>query len=138
MKKRILIVEDDRVMGEKLIQFLEKCSYATELVTNARAAYAALSRPTDRFDVVVCDDNFPLEPHTPLSHARGLEILRFLRSSAVKGYQHTPFILHTSDDTASFRRRVTEEGGVYCCKRFVFSFYGLFVLIEAQLASVVA
>ena len=54
---RLLLVEDDRMIGEGLRQALRDEGYAVDWVYDARAANATLA--TERFDLVLLDLGLP-------------------------------------------------------------------------------
>lgn len=69
---RILVVEDDRDIGELVTRYLEKAGYLVEHVTSGREALAAITaRPPD---LLVLDLMLP--------HVGGLDICRAVRSQA--------------------------------------------------------
>ena len=67
---RILVVEDDRDIGELVSRYLEKAGYAVDLLSSGRDALTAIrERPPD---LIVLDLMLP--------HVDGLEICRLVRS----------------------------------------------------------
>jgi DNA-binding response OmpR family regulator len=68
---RILIVEDDRDIGELVSRYLMKAGFATELLTSGREALATIA--TSPPDLLVLDLMLP--------HTDGLEICRAVRAS---------------------------------------------------------
>jgi len=68
---RILVVEDDRDIGELVCRYLEKAGFTAELVSSGRDAIASLS--TTPPDLLVLDLMLP--------HVDGLEICRAVRAN---------------------------------------------------------
>jgi DNA-binding response OmpR family regulator len=67
---RILVVEDDPLVGDVVRRALASTGFAVDLVTTAGAARTALD--TDSFDLLVCDIGLPGE--------NGLHLVQSLRS----------------------------------------------------------
>jgi two-component system alkaline phosphatase synthesis response regulator PhoP len=68
---RILVVEDDRDIGELICRYLEKASFSAELVSSGRDAMAALAAGPP--DLLILDLMLP--------HVDGLEICRLVRAT---------------------------------------------------------
>jgi two-component system alkaline phosphatase synthesis response regulator PhoP len=68
---RILVVEDDRDIGELVCRFLERASFTTELVSSGREAVAALA--AGPADLLILDLMLP--------HVDGLEVCRIIRAN---------------------------------------------------------
>src|ERR1700719_2555125 len=68
---RILVVEDDRDIGELVCRYLEKASFTAELVSSGRDAVAALEAGAP--DLLILDLMLP--------HVDGLEICRLVRAT---------------------------------------------------------
>jgi DNA-binding response OmpR family regulator len=68
---RILVVEDDRDIGELICRYLEKASFKAELVSSGRDAVAALAAGPP--DLLILDLMLP--------HVDGLEICRLVRAT---------------------------------------------------------
>jgi DNA-binding response OmpR family regulator len=81
---RVLLVEDDAMIGESLREALRGQGFAADWVRDGRAADAALS--TERFDAVLLDLGLP--------QRSGLDVLKALR---VRG-DATPVIVVTARD----------------------------------------
>ncbi len=81
---RILLVEDDAMVGESLREALRRQGLAADWVRDARAAEAVLS--SEGFDAVLLDLGLP--------DRSGLEVLRGLRARG----QGTPVIVLTARD----------------------------------------
>jgi len=86
---RLLIVEDDRMIGESLQRALRLENYACDWVRDAAAAEGTLT--TERFDLVLLD--------LGLGSADGLDVLRALRAR----HDATPVIVLTARDARGDR-----------------------------------
>lgn len=86
---RLLLVEDDRMIGESLRNALRGSGYAVDWVRDGRAADATLS--TERFDLVLLDLGLP--------QLDGMEVLRAMRARA----DRTPVIVLTARDAVASR-----------------------------------
>lgn len=86
---RILLVEDDELLGAGVRDALERARYAVEWVADGRHALAALR--ASAFDLVILDLGLP--------GMDGLEVLRSLRT----GGGATPVLVLTARDTAAQR-----------------------------------
>lgn len=83
---RLLLVEDDHILGLSLAKALEKHAYGVDWVQDGEAALAALR--TLSFDIVVLDVNLP--------KVNGLDVLLQTRRSG----DSVPILLLTARDTA--------------------------------------
>lgn len=83
---RLLLVEDDHILGLSLAKALEKHAYGVDWVQDGEAALAALQ--TLSFDIVVLDVNLP--------KVNGLDVLVQTRRSG----DSVPILLLTARDTA--------------------------------------
>ncbi len=93
---RLLLVEDDTLLGDGIRAGLRQEGYAVDWLTDGESAWAALE--TDRFDVMVLDLGLPRLP--------GLELLRRLR-----GKGHTlPVLILTARDAVEDRVRGLDGG----------------------------
>ena len=81
---RVLLVEDDEMIGESLREALRRQGIATDWVRDGRAADAVLA--SERFDAVLLDLGLPLRG--------GLEVLKALRARS----DVTPVIVLTARD----------------------------------------
>jgi DNA-binding response OmpR family regulator len=81
---RVLIVEDDRMIGESLREALRGHGFAADWVRDGRAADAVLA--SERFDAVLLDLGLP--------QRSGLDVLRALRARG----DATPVIVVTARD----------------------------------------
>jgi DNA-binding response OmpR family regulator len=93
---RVLLVEDDRMIGENLRSALRQCGYAVDWVRDGRAADGTLA--TERFDLVLLDLGLPQRD--------GLEVLAALR---LRG-DRTPVIVVTARDALPSRVRGLDAG----------------------------
>ena len=88
---RILVVEDDRDIGELVCRYLEKASFRAELVSSGRDAVTALAaRPPD---LLILDLMLP--------QVDGLEICRAVRANVLTA--ETPIIMLTAKAEESER-----------------------------------
>jgi len=90
---RLLLVEDDRMIGDSLRQALRDEGYAVDWVYDAKAARATLA--TERFDLVLLDIGLP----QPEVLGTGLDVLRSLRERR----DTTPVIVLTARDALGDR-----------------------------------
>jgi DNA-binding response OmpR family regulator len=91
---RLLLVEDDRMIGESLRSALRLEGYAVDWVRDAASAQATLS--SERFDLVLLDLGLPASaaPHAETRTSGGLEVLRAMRAR----HDATPVIVATARD----------------------------------------
>ncbi len=91
---RLLLVEDDRMIGESLRSALRLEGHAVDWVRDAAAAYATLS--SERFDLVLLDLGLPAgsAPASAPPLQGGLDVLRALRARR----DATPVIVLTARD----------------------------------------
>jgi len=90
---RLLLVEDDRMIGDSLRQALRDDGYAVDWVYDARAAHATLA--SERFDLVLLDLGLP----NAAQWGGGLDVLRALRERR----DTTPVIVLTARDALGDR-----------------------------------
>jgi DNA-binding response OmpR family regulator len=93
---RLLLVEDDRMIGEGLRNALRQSGYAVDLVRDGRAADGTLA--TERFDAVLLDLGLPLRD--------GMDVLRAMRARG----DLTPVIVLTARDELSSRVQGLDAG----------------------------
>ena len=93
---RVLLVEDDRMIGESLQRALRQAGYAVDWVHDGRAADATLA--SERFDVVLLDLGLPQRD--------GLEVLRDARARG----DRTPVIVLTARDAPAHRVQGLDSG----------------------------
>jgi two-component system OmpR family response regulator/two-component system response regulator QseB len=91
---RLLLVEDDRMIGESLRSALRLENYAVDWVRDAAAANATLA--SERFDLVLLDLGLPASgaADAPTQSSGGLAVLRALRARD----DTTPVIVLTARD----------------------------------------
>ncbi|MFO1465534.1 MAG: response regulator transcription factor [Steroidobacteraceae bacterium] len=94
---RILVVEDDALLGDALQTGLRQAGFAVDWVRDGEAADAALA--TEEFSAVVLDLGLP--------RVGGFELLRRLRARD----DHTPVLLLTARDGLDDRVRGLDSGG---------------------------
>lgn len=94
MTKKILIVEDDRTLGDVLAKELNK-SYATSLARSKREALSLLQE--DRFDLLILDIGLP--------DGNGFEI-----ADALTGPQRPQFLFLTAQNEPEVRLKGFERG----------------------------
>ena len=93
---RILLVEDDRMIGESLRSALRQSGYAADWVRDGRAADGTLA--TERFDLVLLDLGLPQRD--------GIEVLQALRARG----DRTPVIVLTARDALASRVQGLDAG----------------------------
>ena len=93
---RLLLVEDDRMIGESLQRALRLEGYAVDWVRDAAAAEGTLA--SERFDLVLLDLGLPAGGRAE-APADGLDILRAARSRG----DATPVIVLTARDARGDR-----------------------------------
>ncbi len=93
---RLLLVEDDRMIGESLRGALRQCGYAVDWVRDGRAADGTLS--SERFDLVLLDLGLPQRD--------GMEVLQALRARG----DRTPVIVLTARDALACRVQGLDSG----------------------------
>ena len=93
---RLLLVEDDRMIGESLRNALRGCGYAVDWVRDGRAADGTLA--TERFDLVLLDLGLPQRD--------GMDVLQALRARG----DRTPVIVLTARDSLASRVRGLDAG----------------------------
>lgn len=93
---RILLVEDDRILGASLKRALEKRGYGVDLLTDGESASLALQ--DEAYPLVILDINLPKRS--------GLEVLREARA---KGNE-VPVLLLTARDTTEQKVEGLDSG----------------------------
>jgi two-component system OmpR family response regulator/two-component system response regulator QseB len=105
---RLLLVEDDRMIGESLRAALRLEGHAVDWVRDVSAARATLA--SERFDLVLLDLGLPgggpPGSHAGAETADGLSVLRELRARA----DATPVIVLTARDAAGDRVKGLDGG----------------------------
>ncbi len=89
---RLLLVEDDRMIGESLRTALRQEGHAVDWVRDAASAHTTLA--SERFDLLLLDLGLPARAGQPLDGDGGLAVLRSLRAR----HDTTPVIVLTARD----------------------------------------
>lgn len=95
---RLLLVEDDRMIGESLVKGLRDESFAVDWVRDGAAALAALQDRQADFSVVVLDWNLPRQD--------GLSVLQAVRASG----STLPILMVTARDGLTDRVKGLDSG----------------------------
>ena len=93
---RILLVEDDELLGNGIRSGLSQYQYVVDWAKNGLSAWSAIQ--TEHFDVIVLDLNLP--------RMSGEEVLKNMRSKNIR----IPVIILTSRDEIGTRIRSLDEG----------------------------
>jgi two-component system OmpR family response regulator/two-component system response regulator QseB len=93
---RLLLVEDDQILGSSLKRSFEKHAYGVDWLTDGEAALAALT--DSEFAAVVLDVNLP--------RMNGVEVLRAARAKGIR----TPILLLTARDTPTQKVEGLDSG----------------------------
>ena len=93
---RLLLVEDDRMIGESLRNALRQSGYAVDWVRDGRAADGTLA--TERFDLVLLDLGLPQRD--------GMEVLQAMRARG----DRTPVVVLTARDALASRVQGLDTG----------------------------
>ncbi len=101
---RILLVEDDRMIGDSLRSTLRQEGHAVDWVRDTGAAQATLA--TERYDLVLLDLGLPAAADAAPSGEGGLTVLRWLRGRA----DDTPVIVLTARDALGDRVNGLDAG----------------------------
>ena len=130
MGKRVLVIEDDGIIGPKLMKELIKAGHEVDLATYFKKAEALLRDEAKTFDVVVCDQNFPMFGETPNNpRPLGIDLIRQVRRCDIR-YKDILFILHTGEDGDDIKERCTQLNVQYCFKQYGISFSKLLELLN--------
>lgn len=105
---RVLLIEDDVMIGEALQGGLRDASYAVDWLTNGQTALEALS--IEQYDIVLLDLGLP-----------GLDGLTLLKSLRAKNNQVTVLILTARDDTEDKIKGLDYGADDYISKPFELS-----------------
>lgn len=105
---RVLLIEDDVMIGEALQGGLRDASYAVDWLTNGQTALEALS--IEQYDIVLLDLGLP-----------GLDGLTLLKSLRVKNNQVTVLIITARDDTEDKIKGLDYGADDYISKPFELS-----------------
>lgn len=97
---RVLVVEDDALLGDAIQAGLKQSGYAVDWMKDGVSAEQALA--TEPYAAVVLDLGLP--------RLSGLEVLRRLRSRNVQKNIHTPVLILTAMDTVDDRIKGLDAG----------------------------
>jgi two-component system copper resistance phosphate regulon response regulator CusR len=104
---KILVIEDDRTVGQYVVRGLEEHGYHAELVPDGLEALRKASQGS--FDLVILDLRLP--------GLSGLDVLRTLRDRGVT----TPILVLTAQDAVDFKVQALRSGADdYVTKPFAF------------------
>jgi two-component system response regulator QseB len=86
---RILLVEDDRLLGEGIVAGLKQHKYSVEWLSDGQSALQLLTvqSASESFDAIILDLGLPKKS--------GLEILKTLRDNSIQ----TPILILTARDS---------------------------------------
>lgn len=93
---RLLLVEDDRMIGETVLDQLRRENYATDWVRDGQAALAALQ--AEKYDLVILDLGLP--------RMDGLDVLRAIRHTQ----NRVPVLIATARDAIDQRIHGLDAG----------------------------
>ncbi len=111
--KQLLLVEDHVQMRDVLKECFEELGFAVDTASSTNEALRMLDRGA--YDLVFSDNQFPRFPDSrETSPNQGLELLQWARFE--QKYEHTPFILHTADDSPTLKDKVRSLRGIFCAK----------------------
>lgn len=106
---RILLVEDDELLGDGIRTGLKHYGYTVDWVKDGRAAYRVLTTPQEEFDVVVLDLGLP--------KMSGLDLLKSIRERHIA----TRVIILTAREAVEDRVKGLDSGADdYLTKPFNF------------------
>ena len=104
-KPRVLVVDDEKFLGELVTRWLTEAGYECEMCLNAASALATMSR-TD-FDIVLLDINMPGKSGTDLL------------PELTQGYQDTAVVMMTAVTDTDIAVQAMKEGAIdYVVKPF--------------------
>lgn len=95
---RVLLVEDDELLGDGIYSGLKHYGHTIDWVKDGKSAYDVVSRQQDVFDVVVLDLGLP--------RMSGLDILKKIREKNIV----TPILILTAKDTVEARVQGLDAG----------------------------
>ncbi len=93
---RVLVVEDDKIIGDGVCQALNMEHYAADWVEDVESAETALS--TNQYEMVVLDVGLP--------DGSGFDVLKFMRSKK----DDTPVLILTAYDDVAYRVKGLDSG----------------------------
>ena len=95
---RVLLVEDDELLGDGICSGLKHFGHTIDWVKDGRAAYKALTSNIDSFDVIVLDIGLP--------KLNGLEVLKCIRDENIA----TPVVILTAREAIDDRVKGLDMG----------------------------
>ena len=110
-KRRVLVAEDNEKTLQSVISLMKSHGYEVDAVTCRRDA-ELLIKDQVPYVLIISDNQMPVRQKEMPRHNVGLELLRVYRLFS-DVYDHTPFILNTSDDGFALIAEVRRLGGVY-------------------------
>ena len=110
-KRRVLVAEDNEKVLESIVSLMVSLGFEVDAVMCRRDAEQRI-RDEVPYALIICDNQMPVRQKEMPKHNVGLELLRVYRLFS-DVYDHTPFILNTSDDGFALIEEVCRLGGVY-------------------------
>ncbi len=95
---RILLVEDDELLGDGIRNGLKHYGHTVDWVKNGKSAFDAISAAYESFDIIVLDLGLP--------KMSGLEVLRGIRKKNIR----TPVVILTARETVDDRVNGLDAG----------------------------
>ena len=95
---RILLVEDDTLLGDGINEGLRTSGYTVDWVKDGKSAYEVLSSKHESFDIIVLDLGLP--------KMSGLEVLKAIREKNIA----TPVLILTAFETVDDRIKGLDAG----------------------------
>jgi two-component system, OmpR family, response regulator QseB len=95
---RILLVEDDTLLGDGINEGLRTSGYTVDWVKDGKSAYEVLSSKHENFDLIVLDLGLP--------KMSGLEVLKAIREKNIA----TPVLILTAFETVDDRIKGLDAG----------------------------
>lgn len=95
---RVLLVEDDELLGDAICSGLKHYGHTVDWVKDGKAAYDVLSQHQENFDIVVLDLGLP--------KMSGLEVLKRVREKNLP----VPVLILTAKDTVEARVQGLDAG----------------------------
>lgn len=95
---RVLLVEDDELLGDGIFSGLKHYGHTVDWVKDGKAAFEALSRKQESFDIVVLDLGLP--------KMSGLDVLKKIREKNIG----VPVLILTAKDTVESRVQGLDAG----------------------------
>lgn len=120
--ERILLVDDEQMLGEMYKVMLERSGYTVTLHTDSQEAYTAFKNQSDQFDVVITDQTMPgmtgfelakkmlhIRPDIPIILCTGYNSFiaeEKARIAGIKGFLQKPF---SKKDTIALIRKILQR-----------------------------